>query len=570
MGSAEVSGVSEKGFGVRKHAVNPARRQRSTYGLSPTSVAIALSACAGLVLFAFYDTHRTFAETRARVDMAALLAASEIAPRDLDAPRSTSFSMPDGLKGSAQYAILAEDGEILASTIPSLASGAHMGEIVPPRFYVGAYAPISGSLGHVLIGVPFEQIAPEIAWRNGGLLGAVLMLAFFAIRRERRLPDQTPSDLEPAIDAIPYGLARWSDTGKLIAANPAFKSLLRLDDRLMKRGAAYIAVSGRIAGEITALPVLDPTCQRIIEIAREDGSVLLFDERPCPEGGFVTIVTDITERKAADRMLAAIRDEQRTLARRYHEEKIRAEAASRAKTAFLAHLSHDIRTPLNHIIGFTDLIGMETYGPLGDQRYGTYLRDIRQAGERLLKCFGDVFEFAELEGGRRTLKCEPVALCDLLENAASRFASRAARAGLHLDVRAQASGYLAGDRKSLGRMLDNLVENAIRHTPRGGEIRLAVWGADDGVVLEVSDTGTGMTEDMLSRLSQPFALPDATCPKAHDGIGLGVAIARAIAEASGGRLVIDSMPESGTTVAISLPAAAGLPVIEDIARARAA
>ncbi len=102
----------------------------------------------------------------------------------------------------------------------------------------------------------------------------------------------------------------------------------------------------------------------------------MLDERPCPSGGFVTIVTDITERKAADRLLGSIREEQRLLARRYHEEKIKAEASSRAKTSFLAHLSHEIRTPLNHIIGFADMIALETFGPLGDAKYQSYVADI--------------------------------------------------------------------------------------------------------------------------------------------------------------------------------------------------
>ncbi|WP_196259193.1 PAS domain-containing sensor histidine kinase [Pelagibacterium limicola] len=432
-----------------------------------------------------------------------------------------------------------------------------------------AISVLAGLFLLTLYDAQLDRVAPEIALRNGGLL-ALALIVTFAARLMRPAAPAARSDLEPAFEAVPYGLARWSDTGRLIAANPAFQSLLRLEDRCAKRGISYAAVSKSLAGRIEALPVLDESRQRVVEIEREDGTTLLLDERPLPEGGFVTIVTDITQRKSADRMLAAIREEQHTLAQKYHEEKIRAEAASRAKTAFLAHLSHDIRTPLNHIIGFTDLIGMETYGPLGDARYNTYLRDIRQAGERLLKRFSDILEFAELEGGHRVLKCEPVPLDDLVANTAARFSGRATRAGVHLDVQTHACGYLAGDRQSLGRMLDNVVDNAIRYTPRGGEIRLAVWSADDGVVLEISDTGKGMAEDQLSALTQPFAVSDAGCARHHDGVGLGIAISRAIAEASGGRLVIDSQLESGTTVAISLPAAQGLPAVWDVTQAQAA
>src|SRR6185295_3447041 len=125
-------------------------------------------------------------------------------------------------------------------------------------------------------------------------------------------------------------------------------------------------------------------------------------------------------------------EEQRLLARRYHEEKIKAEAASRSKTAFLAHLSHDIRTPLNHIIGFADLIRHQTYGPIGDSRYLNYVETIKGSGEQLLGFFASILDLAELEGGKRELKAEPVNVDALLEAAARKFRSQAARAGIGL------------------------------------------------------------------------------------------------------------------------------------------
>jgi two-component system cell cycle sensor histidine kinase PleC len=110
-----------------------------------------------------------------------------------------------------------------------------------------------------------------------------------------------------------------------------------------------------------------------------------------------------------------------------------------------------------------------------------------------------------------------------------------------------------GDRFSLERMLGNLLENAIRFTPTGGRVTLAAFAAADGVVLEITDTGIGMSEQRLASLSQPFAFGDATFTREHKGAGLGIAIARTIAELSGGRLAIDSREALGTTVAISLP-----------------
>lgn len=433
--------------------------------------------------------------------------------------------------------------------------------------------------GFGIAGNPSSRVSTPVILIAAGLLAAASLIAYDLVRSPSELGNRTHlilalgalavvlvmwlwrrqsqagTAMMPAIEAVPYGLAHWCADGQMVCANPAFARLLRLDASRTLPGTPYSSITRTIAGKITARPVLDMDRQRVVEVERGDGSVIMLDERPCPSGGFVTIVTDITERKAADRMLGAIRDEQRMLARRYHEEKIRAEAASRAKTTFLAHLSHDIRTPLNHIIGFADMIALETFGPLGDDRYASYVADIKRAGESLLTSFAEILEFAELEGGRKALKREPVALGALLGGCSARFGERAARAGVRLDVTEGARGWLMADRHYLDRMLANLIDNALRFTPQGGLIRVAAWPAGDGVVLEVTDTGAGMSEEQMSKLSQPFVLSDAAFARAHDGMGLGIAIARAIAEQSGGRLAIDSLKGVGTTVAVSLPLA---------------
>jgi two-component system cell cycle sensor histidine kinase PleC len=267
--------------------------------------------------------------------------------------------------------------------------------------------------------------------------------------------------------------------------------------------------------------------------------------------------------KASDQLLASIREEQRLLARRYHEEKLRAEAASRSKTSFLAHLSHDIRTPLNHIIGFADLMCQETYGPLGDERYLSYVEAMKLSGERLLSFFASILELAELEGGRKPLKQEAFFVDELLVSVGRRFGAQAQRAGLALAIGTPCGAQLMGDRFSLERMLCNVVENAVRFTPHGGKVTVSAFTGTDGVVLEITDTGIGMSDDQLATLSQPFVFGDAALAREHGGAGLGIAIARTIAELSGGRLAIDSRMALGTTVAISLP-------LHEVERAEAA
>lgn len=264
-----------------------------------------------------------------------------------------------------------------------------------------------------------------------------------------------------------------------------------------------------------------------------------------------------TDDDAEQERLAAefknIKAEQRLLARRYHEEKLKAEAANRAKSNFLAHVSHDIRTPLNHIIGFAELMEHETYGGLGDSRYRDYVQSIKTSGQHLLNSFATILDLVELESGQKNLRQDIVLLDEVMASVTKRFQPQIKRAGLGFITGPATGAVLRGDRLGLTRMIGNMMDNAVRFTRAGGTITLSAYAAEDGVVIEISDTGIGMNEERLANLSQPFAMGDATFARNGGGPGLGISIARAIAEQSGGHLAIDSAPSLGTTVAISLP-----------------
>ena len=388
--------------------------------------------------------------------------------------------------------------------------------------------------------------------------GAAIIVTGASYRRRTRPAGETRREIyEDLISSIPFGVACWSSEGDLLACNERYAQ--RIKDAAP--GARYHDVVRQLAEGGHMRLVGEDDASRLVELHREDGSCLLLDERPLAGGGFVTLITDITERRNADLALTLVREEQKQLARQYHEEKLKAEAASRSKTAFLAHLSHDIRTPLNHIIGFADLIRHQTYGPIGDSRYLNYVETIKGSGEQLLQYFASILDLAELDGGQREMKSEAVAVDAMLEAAARKFRSQAARAGIGLVIGAPCGATLLADRFLLDRMLNNIVENAVRFTPSGGKVSLKSYAAIDGVVLEVSDTGIGMAPEKLEALSQPFAFGDASFAKDHSGSGLGIPIARTIAALSGGQLVIDSRPALGTTVAISLPLEAAEAVI---------
>ncbi|CAN7538111.1 hypothetical protein ASC89_09410 [Devosia sp. Root413D1] len=384
-------------------------------------------------------------------------------------------------------------------------------------------------------------------WLRRTIIGALEWLLVRATGRD------TASGYAALIDTLPFGVACWGADARLLASNDRFAERLGVAPDALAAGAAYHEVVKSLAQGGYMQSVREDFENRLLELHREDGSTLLIEERPLAGSGFVTLLMDVTESRRTNQLLTTVREEQRLLARRYHEEKLRAEAASRSKTSFLAHLSHDIRTPLNHIIGFADMMRQQPYGSLGDPRYLGYVEAVKTSGERLLGFFGSILELAELEGGRRELKSDRFTADELLVGVFRRFAGQAQHAGVIFGLGGPCTAPLTADRFALERMVSNLVENAVRFTPRGGKVTLAAYAGSDGVVLEITDTGIGMTAERLATLSQPFVFGDAALTRDREGAGLGIAIARAIAELSGGHLAIDSRQGLGTTVAVSLP-----------------
>ncbi len=320
----------------------------------------------------------------------------------------------------------------------------------------------------------------------------------------------------------------------------------------VEKNKSYVEIMNKIRGKNGFKIVSDEELVRQIEIINNEGSTIFIDERPFGENGFISIISDISDKIKLEKELANIKKTQRSLTSQLRKAALKAEAASRSKTSFLAHLSHDVRTPLTHIIGFAELIQHQNFGPIGDKKYLEYIETIKSSGEKLLISFSEILELAQLEGGDISLKNEDLLLSDLIKNIIKKYRPRAKKAGIKLKYSACEETLLHADRMCIERMIGNIVENSIQFTKKGGEVNINAWKADDGVILEISDNGIGMSKERIADLSEPFILGDAAFTR-EGGVGVGIAISRAIAELNGGELVIDSTPSVGTTVAISLP-----------------
>lgn len=241
-----------------------------------------------------------------------------------------------------------------------------------------------------------------------------------------------------------------------------------------------------------------------------------------------------------------------------------ADQASRAKTDFLANVSHEFRTPLNGIIGFSEILASEVFGPLGAPRYKEYSEDIIRSGRHLLALINDVLDVSRIEAGAMALHEEPVDLVRAVAECVSMVEQRAEAKEIAVtrDVQADMPPLLA-DVTRVKQILLNLVTNAVKFTEPGGSMRVEVsWTAEGGHVMRVADTGIGIDPKDIPKVLMPFGQAHRAFTRAHEGFGLGLSLVHSLTEEHGGTLEIDSTPGVGTTVTVRFPTARAMTDID--------
>jgi signal transduction histidine kinase len=232
-------------------------------------------------------------------------------------------------------------------------------------------------------------------------------------------------------------------------------------------------------------------------------------------------------------------------------ERLDAESANRVKSMFLATTSHELRAPLNAIIGFSSIIGSAPADP-AHPNHAEYARVIQSSSEHLLSLINDLLEMSRLEAGRIDLAEESVPLAQAVAAALDLFIVQARAKSIALETDFEAEAVIRADPKALRQILANLVSNAIKFTPEGGRVAVSTALAPGGdLVIRVSDSGIGIPADALERVFAPFE-------RAHrgdtDGTGLGLSITRGLVALHGGRVTLDSAPGQGTIAIVILPA----------------
>jgi two-component system cell cycle sensor histidine kinase PleC len=229
--------------------------------------------------------------------------------------------------------------------------------------------------------------------------------------------------------------------------------------------------------------------------------------------------------------------------------------ASLAKSTFLATLSHELRTPLNAIIGFSDLMKAEWHGPLGADVYRLYVSDVNESGRKLLSLIDDLLELSRIELGQPVLKERLTDIGLLLKSCLTLMSDRARAAGLSPKLAVDDHlPYAWVDSVKLKQAIMHLADNAIKYTKPGGRITLsAVLTEDNALVLCIEDNGVGIAAAELPKALEAFRQLDDLPTRRHGGMGLGLPLAKSIAELHGGEFTIESAPDVGTKVTIVLP-----------------
>jgi PAS domain S-box-containing protein len=367
----------------------------------------------------------------------------------------------------------------------------------------------------------------------------------------RRAEDEN-HELKAILDTATDGVLVLDRAGRVLSANRSAEALFGYgpkDFAMLMFGDLFAPESRR-----AALDYLDRLARDTAPMLLNEGKELIGRVR---QGGLVPLYMTMGRIEDGEKLCAVLRDV--TAWKRTEEELInarqQAEKASTAKSEFLAKISHEIRTPLNAIIGFSEVMMDERFGPVGNDRYRQYLKDIHSSGGHLISLLNDLLDLSKIEAGKLDLTFVSVNLNDLVQQCVAIMQQQAnrerviIRSSLALNL-----PQIVADARSVRQIVLNLLSNSIKFTGAGGQVIVSTALTDDAEVsLRVRDTGVGMSEKELQTALEPFRQLATSTRWGSSGTGLGLPITKALTEANHARFRITSEVASGTLVEVSFP-----------------
>jgi signal transduction histidine kinase len=275
------------------------------------------------------------------------------------------------------------------------------------------------------------------------------------------------------------------------------------------------------------------------QFVRVDQTVIDYSVVPLPDGATMLTFADVTDVRRAER---ALKERNEAL-----------EAADRLKSQFIRHVSYELRTPLQTIIGYTDLIQLPAIGAL-NERQREYLGDIEASSKSLLSVINDILDLATIDAGGLELKVSPVAVRPIIDAALLGVKDRARvmNVAFQIDVQPDVRDFVADD-KRIKQILYNLLSNAIGFSSAGDAVRVRAWRERGMIAFAVEDRGPGVPPDQQSKIFDRFE--SQSQGSTHRGAGLGLSIVKSLVELHGGTVSFHSEPGQGTRVTVRFPEA---------------
>jgi PAS domain S-box-containing protein len=365
-----------------------------------------------------------------------------------------------------------------------------------------------------------------------------------------RLLDLVPTARDAVIESMSDGVVVLDMQSRIVDLNPAAQRMLGRTlatsigqpvGQVLGARAAIVAHYRQVFESREEIVVAEAGAERVFDL-----SVSPLYDRGGHLSGRLAVWRDITEQKRAAEELRRARDA--------------AESASRAKSAFLANMSHELRTPLTAILGYSELIETQT-DPSDWPAMLSDLRRIQSASRHLLALISNILDFTSIETGAMTLHLEDLDVRMVVANLLPMVTPLAEKNGNTLEVHyGDGSWLVRADARKLHQVLLNLLGNAAKFTQHGAiTLTIAHRTIDGGERLTfcVADTGIGMSQELLTRLFEPFTQADDSLARASGGAGIGLALSRQLCRLMGGDISVASEPGRGSVFSVSLPAVAG-------------